>query len=118
TVRFQVPDFHEYEMPNGFLVRDKACHALFYYYLLGRKNYENEHQELGLGDQIVYEGELDPKYNYKQLFVTIANVYGVTPEQMIHHWPAVDLTCRAFNLPLMPEGDRYRFNKVPELKTQ
>lgn len=108
-----VPAFPQYLEPHGLLVDDRACYALFYYYLLGRKAYENS---LGIGDEIVYEGKLDPQYNFIQLFKTIAMIYGVSEERMVHFWPQVDLTCVLNRLPKMPHGDKYRFNVKPEIK--
>ena len=51
-----VPYFARYLPPKGFLDFDRACHALFYYYLLAHKNYENEK---GTG-ALYYEGEVEP----------------------------------------------------------
>ena len=110
---FRVPAFDAYNIPEGYLARDAACHGLWYYYLIARKNYEKE-----VLDPIVYEGERDPEPNFKQLFSSIALAYGVQPEQMAHYWKHVDMQCWALHLPKLPDEEKYRFNTVPELRTQ
>ncbi len=98
--------------PFGVLPRDISCHALWHYYITGMLNWEDER------DPIVIVGTKDPTYNYKQLFTSIATMYGVQPENMIPFWGVVDTQARLLNLPVMPNADRYRFNKTPEIKTQ
>ena len=106
------PIFESYIMPLGWLTRDMACHALWRYYLSARFFWEKDQENL-----LAFEGNVDTGINYTQLFSSIARWYDVTPEEMARHWPAVDMQCTALDLPKMPEGDRYRFNKVPEIKT-
>lgn len=110
-ITFNPPTFGEYEQPKGWLIREPACHALFYYYLIARRNYE-EH----IKDPIVYEGDLDPEVNFKQLFSSIALAYGIEPEKMLKFWSNVDLQCGILDLPKLPE--EYRFNKAPEIRSQ
>ncbi len=111
TALFQPPTFGEYEQPNGWLVREAACHGLFYYYLIARKNFEEY-----VKDPIVYEGDKDPETNFQQLFSSIALAYGVEPEKMLKFWSNVDLQCDVLKLPKLPE--EYRFNKTPEIRSQ
>ena len=54
TIIFTPPTFRAYEVPNGWLKHDQACHALWYYYLIALNNYI-EHIE----DPIVLEGDPD-----------------------------------------------------------
>ncbi len=110
-ISFHPPTFQAYETPQGWLQHDAACHALFYYYLIARRNFE-EH----IKDPIVYEGDADPEVNFKQLFSSIAIAYGVQPEKMLRFWSNIDLQCGVLKLPKLPE--EYRFNKVPEIRSQ
>ena len=105
--------FRQYEMPNGYLSPPLACHALWYYYLIARNNYERNSV-----DPIVYEGEPDPEPNFRQIFSSIATIYGIQPENMVHYWTNVDMQCDALDLPRMPDEEKYRFNQTVELKTQ
>lgn len=114
NVSFRMPIYTFLIAPNGFLTHDKECHALWHYYTLARKNYEEEFKDT----LILYEGDLDPKYDNRQLFISIATAYGVQPESMIRFWPNVDLQCNVLQLPKLPDEDRFRFNRTPEIKTQ
>lgn len=105
--------FERYIIPNGFLPRDIAAHALFRYYVSARQIYE----EIIL-DPIVYEGDEDPVFNLEELFKTFALAYGTEPERMIKFWPAVDMQCVLLRIPKMPEGDRFRFNHIPNIKIE
>lgn len=112
--RFNYPVFESYNVPNGFLERDIACHALFYYAMLARKAYE----ENVAGIDMQYEGTLSNRTDFRGLFESIAFLYNVHPAQMQRYWPAVDMQCVALQLPQLPKEDRYRHDKVPEFKTQ
>lgn len=113
NLTFNCPTFNAYNMPAGFLKPELACHALWYYYITGRNAWEN-----AIKDPIVLEGEKDPEINLQQLFMSIATMYGVRPEHMVHYWINVDMQCDLLKLPRMPVGDQYRFNVTPEIKTQ
>ena len=110
---FNSTRFDAYLAPDGFLGDEPGCHALFYYYLLARKTLEET--EI---DPFVYEDEKWPESNFKQLFQSIAIMYGLEPEQMLPFWVNVDMQCDLLRLPKMPDVDRLRFNKTPEVKTQ
>ena len=112
--RFQPIVFRNYLPPNGFLNDDPACHALFYYYLLAMKNYQAEFE----GVELVYEGDRDPVYNYRQLFSSIAMMYSVEPERMIKFWTNVDMQVAILGMPKLPMTNQYRFEAVPEIRTQ
>ena len=112
-IKFTPHLFPDYVRPLGMLVEHKACHALFYYYLISRKSYEDI-----ILDPIVLEGEKDPEFNFHQLFKSIATAYGVEPEQMIKFWANVDAQCAMLQLPKLPEGDCFRFDGVPDLTTE
>ncbi len=113
VVSFHPPTFQDYEQPRGWLTHDKACHALWYYYVVASNNYR-EHIE----DPIVYEGDLDTIPDFSQLFTSIAVAYGVQPEEMIKFWSNVDMQCQMMDLSKLPMNDKFRFNKKPEIRTQ
>lgn len=113
-INFQMPIYSFLIAPNGFLTHDKECHALWHYYTLARRNYEEEFKDT----LIIYEGDPDPVYNNRQLFMSIATAYGVQPERMIKFWKNVDMQCTVSDLPKLPDEDRFRFNHTPEIKSQ
>jgi len=98
--------------PLGWLPRDISAHALWYYYTLARKNWEQENV-----NPIVMIGEKDPEFNYRQLFKSIAVIYGILPEHMVPHWKSVDMQATAMQLPRLPDEERYRFNRPMEILT-
>lgn len=110
-LKFDTPRFFDYAPPNGFLPYDAPNNALFYYYLLARKAYE----EIIL-DPLVLEGERDPEANFRQLFTSVAIAYGVKPEEMAKCWHNVDMQCHALDMPLLPDEERYRFNRIQEIR--
>jgi len=112
TIKFTMPVFNGYLVPDGFLMNDLACHALWYYYLIARGTYETH-----ILDPIVYEGDKDPEFNFRQMFTSVATSYGVQPEVMIKFWNNIDLQCWALQLPTLPDEDKYRFNVTAEIKT-
>jgi len=107
----QVKLFHGYDKPKGWLDPHIACQGLFYYYLIARRNYEEERAG------IVLEGDDDPVYNYTQLFSSIALAYNTQPEVMAKFWRNVDMQCWALQLPKMPEGGKYRMNGKAIIRT-
>lgn len=113
VVKFEMPEFKEYNIPRGWLQPDRACHALWRYYLSARNAYEDIEV-----DQITLVGNPDQTVNYQQLLTSTATAYGVAPEEMVKYWTSVDMQCHLLDLPKMPMNDKYRFNKVPEIKTQ
>lgn len=113
NVQLDMPIYYDLIFPDGNLTNDIECHALFTYYLRARLNYEKEHA----GAQIILEGEVDPEYNYRQLFLSIAQWYQVQPEHMKNYWREVDLQCAAMHLPKLPVDDKYRFSKISSIKT-
>ncbi len=113
SITFEPPTFVQYEQPEGWLIRDAACHALWYYYIVATNNLI-EHIE----EPIVFEGDPDVVPDFRQLFTSIATAYGVQPEQMIPFWVNVDMQCDVLGLRKLPTQDQYRFNKTPEIRTQ
>ncbi len=113
VISFHPPTFVAYEKPRGWLTHDKACHALWYYYIIASNNYR-EH----IADPIVLEGDPDVLPDFSQLFTSIATMYGVQPEEMIKFWVQVDLQCLKMELTELPKHDKFRFDKKPEIRTQ
>lgn len=105
----QVPYWTEKIVPKGGLVQDNACHGLWYYYCLAVYNWWNE----TYGTR--YEDDPEPQHNYFNLFNSIANMYGTTPERMAKFWPNIDMQCRLDGLHRLP--GEFRFDSVPEITT-
>lgn len=105
--------YPQYNAPAGWLTNSPECHALWHYYLLARHAFETAVQ-----DPMVYEGELDSGVDFRQLFLSVATLYGVEPERMVRHWMNVDMQAWRLQLPKLPNEDKYRFNKAAEIKTQ
>lgn len=112
-VVFTPPNFSSYAPPNGFIPVERAAHALMYYALLAKKQYD----EL-IVDPLVYEGENDVVPNFHQLFKSIALMYGVEPQEMIRFWINVDMQFDVLNLARVPDADFFRFNLTPQIVTE
>lgn len=112
-IHFDVPRYNSFNAPEGFLIDTPACHALFHY-CITLKRLQQEKK-----DDLSYEGDASPgafEHNYVQLFSSIALAYGVQPEEMIKHWPSVDMQCVMMGSPKLV--GKYRMDSVPEIKTQ
>jgi len=112
-VVFEPQLFPDFTMPNGYLNKHHACQALWKYATLV---IYIEYQQ---SDAVLkYEGDwpMDIK-DYKQLFTSIATMYGVQPEEMIKFWVNVDMQLKIMGSKLrVPEEHRY--NKAVEIKSQ
>ena len=112
-IKFNVPIYTAYIMPYGFLDSNRESHALWNYYTMARAAWERN-----IDDMIVLEGDKDPTVNFKQLFTSVARMYGVEPEGMAKCWDLIDAQCDSIDLPRMPEADKYRMtNRVIEIRT-
>lgn len=109
TIVTNPPTFYQYLPPEGFIERHASCQGLWYYYLIAKRNLE---EQLAC---IVLEGEKDPTYNYLQLLKSVAIMYGVQPEQLTKNWASVDLQCQTLNLPQLPKEERYRFHNAGQI---
>lgn len=89
------PRFANRIPPEGYLVDDPACHALWMYYN------EAIQAKAGVGDsiddQILLEGMAWLRTYYKQQAETISKMYGVTVERMWQFWPAIRMECARCN---------------------
>lgn len=103
--------YQDYIAPAGALEEHPACHALFFYATRARNNVEQEK------DTIKLEGDNSSdsdRFDYRQLFTSVAKIYGVEPEHMVHYWRNVDEQFRLLGLPLVPVG--YRWDGKVEVK--
>jgi hypothetical protein len=101
AIVYDVPIYESLMAPAGFLDNHVESHALWTYYTMARHTWE-----INVNDPIVYEDQLDPQSDFRQLFLSVARMYGVNPENMANCWPQIDLQARALELPLMPDGDQ------------
>lgn len=111
NIKFDVPIFTAYIVPYGYLDSNRESHALWYYYVVARQAYETH-----VLDQIVLEGDKDPVANFRQLFTSVARMYGVEPEAMAKCWDRIDAQCDLINCPRMPDEERYRFDRVQSIE--
>lgn len=101
--------FVDHMPPEGFLVREMACHALWYYYIIAL----SARKIVGRGpeDQIIeYNAESsavsdmplwhDKRYNAQ--FESVALLYGVNPNSMKAFWPNVKLEIARLGLTPVP----------------
>ena len=108
---FQPELFPDVTMPNGWLHEDVGCQALWYYtYLVKRLLNDIE-------DTMQYD-DVWPTHikNARQLFSSVALLYGVAPERMVKFWKNVDMQCLIMKSPRVPK--EFRFDDIPELRTQ
>lgn len=76
--------FIHHTKPAGRVPNTKEGHCLWYYYILASKNLQK------LGDDIVFEGDDDPIYNFLELYLKLCRAYGTDPETTTNLWPAVE----------------------------
>lgn len=106
--------FFNYLKPQGWMEEHPACHALLYYAMIASKNVIEQKE---LREHGTYEGEPERVYNYKQLFLSCATLYGVSPEEMTKYWSNVDMQMWRLGAPRVPKEEQYRFNTVPEIRS-
>lgn len=100
----RVPLYEGLVRPKGFLLPDLACHALFHYFNTAASNWKREKE------RILLEGERD-MYNYHQLFLSIARMYAVDPNDMEKFWSVVDFQADVLGLTRLPAERKYRSPK-------
>ena len=108
------PFFTNYIQPNGYLDTSREAHGLWNYYICARNAYETHVHETA----ILFEGEKNPVTNFRQLFTSMAEMYGVQPEAMAKCWDMVDKQCEYIELPRLPDEEQYRFNRTPIIITR
>lgn len=92
---------------KGRLPRDIAAHALWHYYCVASTAWDKEVHGL------VYEGELDHKFDPKATFESIAKVHGVPPQDMSRYWNVIEQQRIALGLSQnaeLPERFKFRFH--------
>ena len=99
---------------GGFLCDNECCHALMYYALLAQKAYEENVE----GYAIQYEGTKDNETDFRQLIISISELYNVMPEEMVKHWADVDAQFLFLNLPQVQKKEEYRFDTRIEIVTR
>ncbi len=112
TITFEPIIYTKYCIPKGFLANTRACQALFFYATRAKHVYDTH-----VKNPVVLEGDEDPPYDLRQLFKSVALMYGVEPEEMVKYWSNVDMQFHAMGQQKVPEGDWIRFDSVPEIKT-
>lgn len=113
TLVFEPIRFPRLNMPEGWLHDNAACHALWYYATLTKKNMAERFSTIQYEDE---EREAGFHRDQRQLFTSVATLYGVSPEQMTKFWTNVDMQMRMMGGEPLPAG--VRFETVPEVRTQ
>lgn len=106
TITMEPPFYSSLVKPNGFLLSSAECQALWHYFITASTNFDRQK------DIIVYEGSADPVFNYKQLFKSVALMYGADVNTMANHWANVDMQATVMGFPKMPNGYRFENQKV------
>ena len=110
-----VPFFIGYQVPDGFLLPLPECHALFLYNLMARNVYEQY-----IKDPIFLEGsegDLE-RPEFLNIIKLCAAWYETKFEEMVKHWETVTHQCKRIMIPMVPDEERYRFNRTPEIFLQ
>ena len=113
NVFFHPTRFPTLNIPRGWLVDNAACHALWYYATLTKKNIEHRLKDIQYEDE---ERERGFHADQFKLFKSVADMYGVAPEQMLKFWRNIDMQILMMGGDKLPSG--VRFDAVPEIKTQ
>lgn len=89
TVTFECP-FYDELLPSstdyGRLTRDLECHALWNYYGMAKLAFDRAKKNL------VADDERSLVFNVttaRQLFTSIANTHGVSPDKMVKFWDVI-----------------------------
>ncbi len=109
-VQYNPPVFPQYTAPRGMLVDCMECQALWYYYLLAKKQLELSEES------IVLEGTVHYRPKYLNMFQGIITLYGVNPERVVKFWPYVDRQCEQMNMGKLPDRDEIRFNQIVRIQ--
>lgn len=113
SLQMQKPTiFVELLPPEGVLVEDTACHALWQYAMLVHKRIDDKEGPQYEDDPI----DLMQINELKQTFMSLAILYKTTPEKMIKFWVNVDLQMSLIGSRKIMK--KYRFDTIPEVRTQ
>ena len=107
-----LPIFLGYQVPHGFLPPDPEAHALMMYNLMARSVWEREVQ-----NPIHYEGTNENYHgpDFRALLKHVSIWYSCRADAMVRYWPAIQKQCEASDIPMIPDEERYRFNRPAEL---
>lgn len=106
TLTFSAPYFDELLARNGgFLPPDIPCHALWHYYGIALAAYDKQQH------QPIYEGDTDADFRAEHVFHAIANAHGVSPDEMLKFWPAVELQAKMMGGEVGVLPPKYKFTK-------
>lgn len=87
AITFEAPFFDDFLIKNGgALNNDFEAHALFHYFGVALQAYTRAK------DNLVLEEEHSIIFNVdkaRQLFKSIADQHGVSPEKMVNYWPMI-----------------------------
>lgn len=89
TITMHAPYFDQLlrsSAEDGRLTREAECHALWYYYGLATRAYNDAK------DNLVEEADASRVFNReiaRQLFTSVSQMYQVKPADMIRFWPIV-----------------------------
>lgn len=90
--------FEDLIAPNGFLSRDRECHACWYFYLLAQKCKETVGESIE--DQTILESEPWMTKKYPEIRRSVQLLYGLqSPGDIDPYWPAVRLQAKTLGLP-------------------
>lgn len=106
-VELALPMFPANTAPMGFLTRDIACQACWYYYTLAQRLYEQTRG--GLENQIIeYKvGDAAPLWldaYYYPIARTVEQLYGVSLNDIFHYWRNVRMEAARTGNPI-PHDD-------------
>ena len=97
--------------PRGLLSSDKACHALWNYYITMIRN-SGSYLGSGIldanGEKISLTQEKLCVIDCYMLFKQVAKIYAVDPNAMFNYWQTVNMQAIALGLPAIPVGDKRR----------
>jgi|SRR6185437_7743296 len=96
-INFRPIVFEAYNRPLGWLEPIPACHGLMYYSLVAKNAYEE------VTKSPVLIGDKDPHADFRQLFKSIAFLYGCEPETMANFWPSIRLQWMQLGLTAPPD---------------
>ncbi len=109
TVHYKPPYFIERTTMNGGCLPfgDMAAMGIWYYFLLAAHLYATRMSK----GAILYEHDKHGEADFKKLFMTIAELYSVNPQEMARRWELVEKECNRIGWDLnemLPNKSEYR----------
>ncbi len=104
-IKYQYPYFVDLIQPNGHLVRDKACHACWYFYALAEKARRTVGNSID--DQIILEDQLWMNKEYTGIAWGVVKLYQLeSPDDFQKYWPLIEQQAKALDYP--PPHQEYK----------